>query len=104
MDHRSTMAHPFPRLQTEAFWHRIPNPGYSAEADYNVGSMVKLREIYAGARFDDELFAYRLDPVSRERFRTVLVETYFAPEIQNFKDDFTHFVFTGIKDHKRQYI
>ena len=29
---------------------------------------------------------------------------YFAPEIQNFKDDFTHFVFTGIKDHKRQYI
>ena len=29
---------------------------------------------------------------------------YFAPEIQNFKDDFTHFVFKGIKDHKRQYI
>jgi len=29
---------------------------------------------------------------------------YFAPEIQNFKDHFTHFVFKGIKDHKRQYI
>jgi len=29
---------------------------------------------------------------------------YFSPEIQNFKDNFTHFVFKGIKDHKRQYI
>ena len=29
---------------------------------------------------------------------------FFSPEVQNFKDNFTRFVFKGIKDHKRQYI
>jgi len=29
---------------------------------------------------------------------------YFPTEVQNFKDEYTQFVFTGIKDHKRQYV
>jgi len=44
--------------------------------------MAKLREIYAGARLDDALFVYMMDPVAREQLRAVLVQTYFAPEIQ----------------------
>ena len=79
---RSTMAYPFPRLQTDGFWHRTANPGYDAEIDYNVSSMTRLREVYAGARLDDELFIYMMDPVSRERLRAVLVQTYFSAEIQ----------------------
>ena len=80
--HRSTMAHPFPRLQSEGFWHRIANPGYDAKTDYNINSMTKLREIYAGARLDEGLFLCLMDSEARERLRAVLVQTYFAPEIQ----------------------
>ena len=29
---------------------------------------------------------------------------YFREEVTNFKDDYTKFVFIGIKDHKRQYV
>jgi len=80
--HRPTMAHPFPRLQSDGFWDRIPNPGYDANTDYNISSMTKLREIYSGARLDGALFMCVMDPVAQERLRAVLVHTYFAPEIQ----------------------
>jgi len=80
--HRSTMAHPFPRLKSDGFWERICNPDFDADADYNVTSMVKLREIYAGARMNDELFQFMQIQDSREKLRAVLVNTYFAPEIQ----------------------
>ncbi len=29
---------------------------------------------------------------------------YFPQEVRHFKDEYTQFVFTGIKDHKRQYV
>ncbi len=80
--HHSSMAHPFPRLKNDGFWHRIANPGYDAEAEYNVSSMNRLRVIYAGARLDSALFGYMLESASREQLRAVLVQTYFAPEIQ----------------------
>ena len=46
--HRSTMAHPYPRLYKDGFWHRITNPGWDPDKDYNVTSMSKCRKIYAG--------------------------------------------------------
>ena len=46
---KTTMAHPFPRLQTDGFWHRVTKPGYDPDKDYNVTSISKLNEIYAGA-------------------------------------------------------
>ena len=79
---QSTMAHPFPRLRSDGFWERICNPGFDADADYKVTSMVKLREIYTGARMDDELFQFMQIQDSREKLRAVLVNTYFPPEIQ----------------------
>jgi len=78
----TSMAYPFPRLRSDGFWKRICNPGFDVDADYNVTSMVKLREIYAGARMDDELFQYLCDPGTREQLRLVLIRTYFAPEVQ----------------------
>ena len=44
--------------------------------------MAKLREICAAARLDDALLVRLMDPVARERLRDVMVQTYFAPEIQ----------------------
>ena len=82
ISHRSTMAYPFPRLQSDGFWYRIANPGYDAKVDYNISSMFKLREVYKGARLDDALFMYLMDPLPREKLRAVLVQTYFAGAIQ----------------------
>jgi putative restriction endonuclease len=79
---QSTMAHPFPRLKSDGFWERVCNPGYDPDADYNVTSMVKLRDIYAGARLDDELFQFMEIQDSQEKLRATLVGTYFSPEVQ----------------------
>jgi putative restriction endonuclease len=78
----STMGYPFPRLQSDGFWYRVPNPGYDDKIDYNVSSMAKCREIYAGARMDKELYFLLAEPASREVLRNVLLRTYFAAEIQ----------------------
>ena len=75
LGHRSTMAHPFPRLRTDGFWHLIANPGFNADADYNVTSMVKCREIYTGARFDYELFQYMCNPEIKEQLHATLIQT-----------------------------
>jgi len=79
----TSMAYPFPRLKTDGFWKLIPNPGHENKIDMVFSSMVRLREVCAGARLDDNLFEllYRVD--SRERLRAVLIETYFAPEIRS---------------------
>jgi putative restriction endonuclease len=79
---KTSMAHPFPRLQRDGFWHRITNAGYDPDKDYNVTSIAKLQTIYAGAKLDDELFLFMVDPESRLKLRTVLIATYFASEIR----------------------
>jgi predicted restriction endonuclease len=79
---KTSIAHPFPRLQKDGFWHRVTHPGYDPEKDYNVTSIAKLNEIYSGARLDDELFAFMLNPENRTRLRTALIDTYFASELR----------------------
>jgi putative restriction endonuclease len=79
---KTSMAHPFPRLQKDGFWHRVTNPGYDPDKGYNVTSISTLNEIYAGARMDDELFHLMLNPEMRTGLRTVLIDTYFAPELR----------------------
>ena len=76
------MAYPFSRLATDGFWERLPKPGYDAKHEYNIKSMNRLREVYYGARMDEELFQYLCDPEAREKLRLVLIQTYFAPEVQ----------------------
>lgn len=80
--HRSTMAHPYPRLKTDGFWHLIANLGFDAEVDYNVTSMAKCRQTYAGAKLDDELFGYMCNSEIREQLRTHIIEAFFAPVIR----------------------
>jgi putative restriction endonuclease len=77
---KTSMAYPFPRLRTDGFWHLIANPGREIEYTDGFSSMTKLREICAGAKMDDELFALLLQPETREHLRMVLINNYFAPE------------------------
>jgi putative restriction endonuclease len=79
---KTSMAYPFPRLQRDGFWHRISNPGYEPDKDYNVTSIAKLQAIYAGAKLDDDLFLLLINPESRLKLRTVLIATYFVNEIR----------------------
>ena len=76
------MAYPYPRLKTDGFWHLIQNPGYENQININLSSMTKLREVYAGARMDEELFRLMCKPETREQLRATLIESYFAPEIR----------------------
>ena len=112
--HWSSMAYPFPRLQSDGFWKRIAKPGYDAGTDYNVSSMAKLREIYAGAKLDDDLFRYLMDPVTRERFRSVLIQTYFSQQVQPLLEEqafvnltsfaYANDVVAGIKESTKSFI
>ena len=76
------MAYPFPRLKTDGFWKLIPNPGHEDQINMDFSSMSKLREVFAGACLDEDLYELLCHVESRERLRAVLVQSYFAPEIQ----------------------
>lgn len=78
----TSMAYPFSRLKTDWFWERLPKSGYDAETEYNIKSVKRLREIYYGAKIDDDLFRFMRDPKTREKLRIFLIQTYFAPEVQ----------------------
>ena len=78
----TSVAYPFSRLKTDGFWQRISKPGYDPSVEYNVKSMARLREIYVGAKMDDDLFRYLCNPETRERLRAVLINTYFVPEVR----------------------
>lgn len=79
---QSSMAYPFPRLRNDGFWPLVTNKGYDPKIDYNVSSMAKCREIYAGAMLDEDLFQYMVLQDSREKLRTILVKTYFNAQTQ----------------------
>lgn len=79
---KSSMSYPFYHMRSEAFWHLVPNEGCKDQPGLTVSSMVKLRQIYAGAKMDDELFQLMCIPETREQLRAILIETYFAPEIR----------------------
>ena len=80
---KTSMAYPFYHMRTEPFWQLMPNEGYKDQAGLTISSMVKLREVYSGARMNDELFQMMCNPETREQLRAVLIKSYFAPDIQS---------------------
>ena len=76
-----SMAYPFSRLKTDGFWQRLPKTGYDAETEYNVKSMKRLREMYYGAKLDEELFHFMCDPETRDQLRVILINTYFTDDM-----------------------
>lgn len=69
-DHQSTIALPFYHLTGDRFWHLQPNPGYEK---VKVTSIKALRQVYAYAFLDAELFAL----VKQESARSALVQQIF---------------------------
>ena len=76
------MAYPFYYMDSEPFWELVPRPGVTLPVGKVVSSMKRIRELYLGAKIDDQLFPLLLMEPLRERLRNVLIKTYFAPELQ----------------------
>ena len=83
-DQRSTMAYPFFYLRSEGFWHLVAQPGKQAilDATRNVTSMTHLQTFVQCARLNEELYSLFCVEATRNLFRAVLIETYFATELQ----------------------
>jgi putative restriction endonuclease len=76
------MAYPFFYMDSEPFWKLVPRPGVIPPAGRVVSSMKRVKELYLGAKLDKELFKLVLMEPLRKRLQTILITTYFAPEIQ----------------------
>lgn len=69
-EHQSTIALPFYHLTGDRFWHLQPNPGYE---QIKVTSIKALRQVYAYAYLDAELFTL----IQQASAREILVQQLF---------------------------
>jgi putative restriction endonuclease len=83
-DRRGNLALPFLHLQGDDFWHLVPQPGSEAflAAARQIRSINQLCDTILGARLDEELYEFLCTEEYRDLLRAVLVETYFAPQLQ----------------------
>jgi putative restriction endonuclease len=81
---RGDITMPFFHLQSDGFWHLLPQPGQEATLATlrRIDSMSQLREVLQGAKLDDALFDLLQTEHGRSQLRHVLITTYFAPELQ----------------------
>ena len=75
---------PFFHLRSEGFWHLLPRPGKgeALRAASQMRSLSQLREMVIGARLDEALYEILCVQEPRDLLRSVLIQTYFAPELQ----------------------
>lgn len=109
---RATMSYPFYHLNSASFWNLIPQPGTEHRKGLTIGSMKRLRNLYLGARFNNDLFPLLLMERSREKLKAVLLSTYFSEELQaavaqrsmlNRASDAYSFSLLGIREQQPQY-
>ena len=82
MNRQASMAYPFFYMQSADLWNLQPRLDAKIRSVQAIGTMKKLRELYYGAKFSDDLFPLLQMQLSREKLRAVLIKTYFSPEIQ----------------------
>ena len=76
-----SLALPFFHLQGDGFWHPLPRyEGTSLGSQMT--SLTRLREEIVGARMDEDLYYLVRSEESRDRLRSVLIETYFSREMR----------------------
>jgi putative restriction endonuclease len=75
------LALPFFHLQGDEFWHLLPRHGRSSFGS-QISSLSRLREEAIGARMDEKLYGLLGSEENRGRLRSVLIETYFSPEVR----------------------
>jgi putative restriction endonuclease len=83
MGSSGSMSYPFYHLDSSGFWLLVSQPDIPHERGRTISSVKRLRELYLGAKFSDDLYSLLLVEYSREKLRDVLIRTYFSPENQN---------------------
>jgi putative restriction endonuclease len=83
-ERRGNMALPFFHLRSSGFWHLIPHPGEekSLEIVRQLDTLGQLGKVVIGASLDEELYSLLQEEEARETLRAVLIQTYFAPQVQ----------------------
>lgn len=78
----SSIAFPFPRLNSEPFWKLVPQPDctISPAIINSTTSIINLRRYALGARLDDDLFHVMQSVDGREALRDTLLQTCFSEE------------------------
>lgn len=79
----ASMSYPFYHLESSGFWHFVCRPGMLHQRGNTISSVKRLRELYLGASFDEELFLFLLMKDFREDVRSILVAKYFAQDIRS---------------------
>lgn len=83
-DRRGNIVLPFFHLRSEGFWHLLPRTDQEGtlNAASQMRSLSELRRMVVGARLDDALYNLLRAREPRDHLRSVLIQTYFAPELQ----------------------
>jgi putative restriction endonuclease len=83
-DRRGNIVLPFFHLRSEGFWHLLPRTGKeeALNAASQMRSLTQLREMVIGARLDEALYKILCAREPRDLLRSVLIQIYFAPELQ----------------------
>ncbi len=81
-ERKASMSYPFYHLESAAFWELKPQPGQQHQRGLAVSSVKRLRQLYLGAKFSDDLYPLLQMPGSRDKLRMVLIGNYFCPDIQ----------------------
>ncbi|MBA3426477.1 MAG: HNH endonuclease [Rubrobacter sp.] len=81
---RGNLALPFFHLRSDGFWHLLPQRGRAEilNSASQIRSLSRLEETVLGAWLDEALYELLCVPETRTFLRAILIETYFAPEIQ----------------------
>lgn len=82
INRQASMAYPFFFLESDGFWHLRSRQGVELKPGATIRTVKRLRECFYGAQFDENLFPLLQMKTSREKLRSVLIETYFTPEIR----------------------
>lgn len=82
---QGNVAMPLYHLQSDGFWHLLPREGFEELLKYGgkIHSIRKLRETVYGAKLDNALFELLQQQEALNTLRTVLINTYFAPELRH---------------------
>lgn len=81
-ERRGNLALPFFHLRSSGFWHLVPQPGQETtlQTTRQVDTLSQLGRLILGARLDETLYTLCQNPETRDALRTLLIQTYFAPE------------------------
>lgn len=67
MDSSASMFYPFYHMKIADFWNLVPQPGREHQRGLTVSSVKRLKELYLGARFSDDLYQLLVMETSRQK-------------------------------------